>query len=133
MLFAESHDAVWQTLITAVAGLVLAYMQWRTKNSVERSGSQATKAAQEAAANAAQVKTALLDNDRATSGKLEAVKTALVEKADAAEMALAENTALTGEVKRLVNGQNEALVAKIAALEKRLAERDGPHPERGTP
>ena len=79
------------------------------------------------------MKTALLDNDRATSGKLEAVKTALVEKADAAEMALAENTALTGEVKRLVNGQNEALVAKIAALEKRLAERDGPHPERGTP
>jgi hypothetical protein len=103
-------DTVWQALIAAVVTIVLGWLQQRTKNSVDAGNSNAGKIASAAAGKAAQV----------------AIKQDVADrKVDEVKDALAENTAVTNVIHKLVNNEMHLALSSNADLARWKADRSG--------
>ncbi len=111
------HDVVWQALIAAFVTIILAWMQQRTRGAVDKGAAEATAAASDAA-----------KGTRMVAGELARTAATQHAVAAAATVQMQENTELTraanervGAVAEAVNGQREAMLSRIDALEKALA------------
>jgi len=104
-------DTVWQAIIAAAVTVILAYMQFRTKQSVDAKGKEAADAAKGAsnAANAAAVQATI------AATKVQTVKTDLQSATDATHEKL-------DELHKLANAQHTAGSVKQDSTDDTLAE-----------
>jgi hypothetical protein len=116
-IFAVS-DVVYQALIAAAATVILAYLQMRTRASVQDAAAEASAASGHAAGAAREVRRTLQDNTAATDGKLAGLATvaaathALVNNNMAVQLRL--NAVLARRLAELTGDPEDARAADLA-------------------
>ncbi len=109
-------DVVWQAIIAAVLAI---YMEWSRR----KTAGPVAEVVKEAKATAKEVKAVKTALQETSEEKLHAIQDV--------QTKLADNTAVTVEVKDLVNGQKAALIAEVAALKVELAGEIARHVRKG--